>query len=96
MSTNTIWLIVGFTAQGLFGMRFLIQWLYSEWHKRSVIPVAFWYLSIVGGVTLLAYAVYRQDPVFVLGQLTGIFIYSRNLYFISREQGRPGDNPQEA
>lgn len=81
-----IWLSVGFIGQGLFSARFLVQWLYSERHRRSVIPVAFWYFSIAGGLTLLAYAIYRQDPVFILGQATGVLIYGRNLYFIARER----------
>ena len=79
---NMIWLVVGFTGQALFSMRFLIQWWASERPKRSVIPVAFWFFSLAGGVTLLSYAIYRQDPVFIVGQAGGLFIYSRNLYFI--------------
>ena len=86
MSEHTIWLIIGFAGQGLFSMRFLIQWLHSEKQKKSVIPLEFWYFSIAGGATLLTYAIYKQDPVFIVGQLTGLFIYSRNLYFISRER----------
>lgn len=85
MSTEHIWIAVGFAGQALFSMRFLIQWLASERSGRSVIPVAFWYFSIGGGLTLLSYAIYRLDPVFILGQLTGVFIYSRNLYLIYRE-----------
>jgi lipid-A-disaccharide synthase-like uncharacterized protein len=79
---NMIWLVVGFAGQALFSMRFLIQWWASERQKRSVIPVAFWFFSMAGGVTLLSYAIYRQDPVFIVGQAGGLFIYSRNLYFI--------------
>lgn len=81
-----MWLIIGFTGQFLFSMRFLIQWIQSERQKKSVIPIAFWYFSIFGGLTLLAYAIYREDPVFILGQLTGVFIYARNLFFISNEK----------
>jgi lipid-A-disaccharide synthase-like uncharacterized protein len=81
-----IWLGVGFFGQGLFSMRFLVQWFRSERVKRSVMPVQFWYFSLAGGVTLLSYAVYKQDPVFIVGQLTGLFIYARNLYFIHRER----------
>lgn len=84
MDTDTIWLIIGFAGQGLFSMRFLIQWLSSEKKRRSVIPVEFWYFSIAGGLTLLVYAIHKLDPVFIVGQLTGVFIYSRNLYFIHR------------
>ena len=67
-------------------MRFLIQWIYSERKKRSVIPLAFWYFSLAGGITLLSYAIYRRDPVFILGQATGVFIYTRNLQLIARER----------
>lgn len=79
---ETIWLGVGFLGQALFSARFIVQWLKSEKEKKSVFPVAFWYFSIAGGITLLAYAIYKQDPVFIVGQLTGLFIYLRNLYFI--------------
>jgi lipid-A-disaccharide synthase-like uncharacterized protein len=81
-----IWLVIGFAGQALFTMRFIVQWWSSERQKRSVIPVAFWYFSLAGGATLLGYAIYRQDPVFIVGQAGGLFIYSRNLYFISRER----------
>ena len=83
---NAIWLVIGFTGQALFSMRFLIQWLSSERQRRSVIPVAFWFFSLGGGVFLLSYAIYRQDPVFIVGQAGGLFIYSRNLYFVFRER----------
>jgi lipid-A-disaccharide synthase-like uncharacterized protein len=83
--TATLWLIVGFIGQGLFSARFLVQWLASERARRSVVPVAFWFFSLGGGVTLLAYAVYRRDPVFILGQATGLFIYARNLMLLRRE-----------
>lgn len=77
-----VWLIIGLTGQALFSMRFLVQWLRSERQKRSIVPVEFWYFSLGGGATLLAYAVHKQDPVFIIGQLSGLFIYGRNLYFI--------------
>ena len=73
------WIVLGFTAQGLFTMRFLVQWVASERQKRSVVPRAFWYLSVVGGGLLLVYAIYRKDPVFILGQATGLIVYVRNL-----------------
>ena len=73
------WLVLGFVAQGLFTMRFLVQWVASERQKRSVVPRAFWYLSVVGGALLLVYAIYRRDPVFILGQATGLVVYVRNL-----------------
>lgn len=86
MDSESIWLAVGFAGQLLFTSRFLVQWLHSERQGRSIIPVAFWYFSIAGGVTLLAYAVHRADPVFIVGQLAGVFIYARNLYFIHKER----------
>jgi lipid-A-disaccharide synthase-like uncharacterized protein len=79
----TIWLVIGFLGQALFSARFIVQWLQSEREKRSVFPIAFWYFSIAGGATLLAYAIYKEDPVFIVGQLTGLFIYLRNLYFVT-------------
>ncbi len=85
MSGNTIWLAVGFVGQALFSTRFIIQWIASERRKRSYIPTAFWLFSIAGGVTLLAYAIWREDPVFIVGQAGGLFVYSRNIYFIWRE-----------
>ncbi|MGZ8161955.1 MAG: lipid-A-disaccharide synthase N-terminal domain-containing protein [Methylobacter sp.] len=82
MSKETIWLAIGFLGQALFSARFLVQWLKSEKERKSVFPIAFWYFSIAGGFTLLAYAIYRQDPVFIVGQFIGLFIYFRNLYFV--------------
>ena len=83
MDNTTIWLIIGFLGQALFSMRFLVQWIHSERHKQSLVPVAFWYFSIAGGATLLAYAIYRMDPVFIVGQAGGLLIYARNLHFIT-------------
>ena len=82
-----IMIVVGFAGQGLFAMRFIIQWLSSEKQAKSVIPVAFWYFSIGGGAVLLLYAIWRQDPVIICGQGLGLFIYLRNLYFIRRDGG---------
>ncbi len=76
--------IVGFAGQGLFAMRFILQWLKSEGQGRSVIPLGFWYFSIGGGSVLLLYAIWRQDPVIICGQGLGLFIYLRNLYLIKR------------
>ena len=87
MSGAETWILVlGFTGQALFFMRFLVQWISSEKQKKSVIPVAFWYFSIGGSTLLLAYAIIRRDPVFIVGQATGFLIYIRNLHFISREK----------
>ena len=81
-------IVVGFAGQGLFAMRFIIQWLSSEKEAKSVIPIAFWYFSIGGGAVLLLYAIWRQDPVIICGQGLGLFIYLRNLYFIRRAVAR--------
>jgi len=86
MSVALTWTIVGFVGQGLFSARFIAQWIVSEWRRRSVVPLAFWYFSLAGGVTLLSYAIYREDPVFIVGQGAGLLIYSRNLYLIYRER----------
>lgn len=92
MSADRIWLLIGFLGQALFSARFIVQWLASEKARRSVIPHAFWFLSLAGGATLLLYAIYRQDPVFIVGQAAGLFIYLRNLVLIRREtKARPVD-----
>ena len=88
---ETIMIVIGFGGQALFATRFIIQWLSSENAGRSVIPVAFWYFSITGGLVLLTYAIWRQDPVIIAGQSVGVFIYARNLYFISKEKKQNQD-----
>jgi lipid-A-disaccharide synthase-like uncharacterized protein len=88
MTTEHLWLSVGFLGQAFFSSRFLVQWIASERKKESVVPVSFWFFSIGGGTTLLIYAIYRQDPVFILGQGAGLVIYLRNLYLIRRKQRR--------
>ncbi|NOY69880.1 MAG: lipid A biosynthesis protein [Deltaproteobacteria bacterium] len=84
--TDNIWMGVGFFAQALFSARFFVQWLASEKAGKSVMPILFWYFSIGGSSILLAYAVHRMDPVFILGQSFGLVIYLRNLYLIRREK----------
>jgi lipid-A-disaccharide synthase-like uncharacterized protein len=78
------WLTVGLVGQLLFSARFLIQWLASERRKASIVPTAFWWFSIGGGLCLLAYAIHRQDPVFILGQSAGLVVYLRNLMLLRR------------
>ncbi|WP_333793330.1 lipid-A-disaccharide synthase N-terminal domain-containing protein [Hyphomicrobium sp.] len=85
-ASDTLWLSIGLLGQMLFSARFLIQWIASERQRRSVVPRAFWYFSLAGGIVLLAYAIRRADPVFIIGQAAGILIYGRNLYFVA---GRP-------
>ncbi|HXH12108.1 MAG TPA: lipid-A-disaccharide synthase N-terminal domain-containing protein [Alphaproteobacteria bacterium] len=80
------WLYLGFVGQLLFGLRFLVQWLASERKGESIIPIYFWYFSLVGSLILLAYAIFRRDPVFILGQSTGLFVYLRNLMLIYRKR----------
>ncbi len=86
--TGFWWVVFGLSAQMMFMMRFIVQWLASERAGRSVVPIAFWYFSLAGGVMLLSYAVYRRDPVFVLGQSLGLLIYLRNLWLIHAERRR--------
>ena len=80
------WIVLGFAAQALFTMRFLVQWIASERAKRSVVPIAFWFFSLGGGALLLLYAIKRQDPVFIAGQGLGLVIYIRNLWLIANEK----------
>lgn len=83
-----IWIGIGLLGQALFTARFLVQWIVSEKAGKSVVPVVFWYFSISGGLVLLTYAIYRADPVFILGQSTGVIIYARNLLLINKERKR--------
>ena len=87
-STNIpLWLLLlGLLAQFLFSLRFIIQWVSSEIKKESHIPIYFWYLSIFGGILLLLYAVFRSDPVIIIGQAGGLVVYVRNLVLISRKK----------
>jgi lipid-A-disaccharide synthase-like uncharacterized protein len=83
---ESFWLILGFTAQLLFSARFLVQWIASERARRSVVPISFWFLSILGGILLLSYAIRRRDPVFIAGQAMGVCVYARNLVLIWRSK----------
>ena len=83
---NTSLMALGFAGQALFSARFVVQWLASEARGRSVVPLAFWYFSLAGGATLLAYAILRSDPVFIVGQGAGLAIYLRNLVLVYRER----------
>lgn len=88
MTTEQVWVGVGLFGQGLFSARFIVQWIASERRKQSVVPREFWYLSLAGALVTLSYAIYRLDPVFILGYLPGLFVYARNLYFIHKGPGR--------
>lgn len=84
MSIETIWLAIGFLGQGVFFTRWVVQWVASERSAASRVPTAFWYMSLIGGLITLAYAIYRRDPVFIAGQSVGAFVYLRNLMLIKR------------
>lgn len=88
--TRNLWLMIGFAGQTLFFGRFLVQWLHSERRGKSVVPVSFWYMSLGGGLLVLAYSIYRRDPVFIAGQLVGGFAYIRNLILIRRHREAAG------
>ena len=81
-----LWIVFGFAGQMLFGARFLVQWICSEKKKQSYIPLIFWYFSIGGGLILLVYAIYRKDPVFIVGQAMGLIVYVRNLMLIHQRK----------
>jgi lipid-A-disaccharide synthase-like uncharacterized protein len=83
---DKIWLAVGLIGQMMFTLRFVVQWIHSERHQKSVIPVSFWYYSLIGGLTVLAYGFHKLEPVIILGQLPGTIVYSRNLILIYREK----------
>jgi lipid-A-disaccharide synthase-like uncharacterized protein len=84
------WAALGFLAQALFSARFLVQWIASERARRSIIPIAFWWFSIGGGILLFVYSLHRRDPVFIVGQGGGLFIYVRNVMLVLRERRRAG------
>src|SRR4029450_1122856 len=87
MTTDQLWLGIGFLGQAFFSARFLVQWIASERPRKSGVPRYFCHLSLGGGATLLPYAIHRWDPVFMVGQAAGLFVYARNLYFIRRDPG---------
>jgi lipid-A-disaccharide synthase-like uncharacterized protein len=84
----TFWLAIGVLGQAFFTARFLVQWLVSEKKCDSVVPVVFWWLSLLGGVALLSYAISRHDPVIIVGQAMGLFVYTRNLMLVGKARRR--------
>lgn len=86
-ATFNLWKLVGLAGQAIFGSRFFVQWLASERARRSVMPMAFWYLSLAGGLLTFAYAVYIREPVFIVAQLGGSVIYARNVWMLHRSKG---------
>ena len=83
---DPVWMTLGFVGQLVFGARFILQWVVSEYKKKSYIPVAFWYLSLVGSIMLLAYSIHKKDPIFILGFALNAFIYIRNLHLIYKHK----------
>ena len=87
MSVSDIqWLVLGLLGQLLFMMRFIVQWLHSERHQKSIIPISFWYFSLVGSLIVLAYGIHKTEPVIIFGQIPGSLIYSRNLILIKKDK----------
>lgn len=84
-----VWTAIGFAGQACFFMRFVIQWLASERKKTSVIPPAFWFLSLAGGMIVLVYGIHRRDSVIIVGQIPGLFLYSRNLWLMRQSARIP-------
>ena len=80
------WVLLGFVGQAFFSARFIVQWVVSEIRHESVVPLAFWIFSLLGGSILLTYAIYRRDPVFIVGQAAGLIVYARNLVLIRRKR----------
>ena len=86
ITSEEAWVAIGLIGQAMFFGRFVVQWIASERAGRSVIPFAFWFFSVAGGLIVLVYAIYRLDPVFIIGNTTGLFIYGRNIFLIVREK----------
>ena len=80
--SDSAWIFIGFLGQGLFFLRFFVQWIASERAQKSVMPEIFWYFSLGGGLVLFLYSLHKSDPVFMVGQGMGLLIYLRNIYFL--------------
>ena len=87
-----LWVIFGFAAQFIFFLRFAVQWWVSEKKKQSVIPVSFWYLSLVGTLMILIYSVHRKDIVFIVASCLNSLIYIRNLMLIKNKKHKTQEN----
>lgn len=88
----TLWVVIGFFGQLMFTARFLAQWIVSERAKISTVPEIFWYFSLAGGTVLFLYALHKKDPVFIVGQGSGLFIYARNLLLIRKQKSAHATN----
>ncbi len=95
MTTETLWLGIGFFGQALFFGRWVVQWIASERNAESRVPVSFWYMSLIGGLITLTYAIYRKDPVFISGQAIGSVVYVRNLVLIHRADQTKSQSPSQ-
>ena len=89
MTADRLWLVLGLAGQAIFGGRFIVQWISSERRRQSHIPIIFWYMSLLGGAVTLAYAIHKKDPVFIIGQGSGVVVYIRNLMLIYRAHRHP-------
>lgn len=96
MSSKTFWIGIGFAGQALFTARFIFQWLASERKRDTVVPVAFWWFSLLGGITLLVYAIHLLDPVIIVGQAMGLVVYIRNLMLVEKARRRAARRRQRA
>lgn len=88
MTIDHVWLVLGLAGQAVFGGRFVVQWIASERRRQSHVPIVFWWMSLLGGAITLAYAIHKKDPVFIIGQGSGLVVYIRNLMLIYRAQRR--------
>jgi len=86
LSREPFWTLIGFVGQVTFGGRFILQWIVSEYKKRSHVPVAFWFLSLIGSLILLVYSIHRTEPIFILGFSINTLIYNRNLHLIYKHK----------
>jgi len=95
LGQEPVWTTVGFVGQAVFGGRFIVQWVVSEYKKRSHVPTSFWFMSLVGSIILLVYSIHRNEPIFILGFSLNTLIYIRNIHFIFKHSGSGEVTPIE-
>lgn len=95
-SDTPLWVGIGLAGQSAFFSRFLVQWIASEREGRSVVPVCFWYLSLVGSLVLLVYSIHRKEAILALGYLPNAFVYVRNLALLRRREAGASSSSDEA